>query len=397
MPRAELAETATLAGFLRLYCKMQPSAPRTLLHIAAPGMEGGLETVLLELTSGLSHLGHHVVVACVQEKSGPVSPFLGRAAEQGVTVLQVVVPSRAYLHELRQLGATIDSVKPDVVHTHGYRADLLGGLAARRAGVPWVATAHGFTGGDVKNRFYEWLQRRALRRTEVVIAVSAPLRDQLLRSGVAPHKIHCLLNAWSPKPLLSRTEARRRLGLADGLPVIGWVGRLTAEKGPDVFLDALAALSDRRWRAEVVGDGKERPALEARARELGIADQVSWLGLVPQAASLYPAFDVWVLSSRTEGTPIALFEALSARVPVVATSVGGVPDVVSSAEAILVPSGDPAAIAAGIASVLDDPGAAQIRAEAGYLRLTRRFAVSTWLDAHVRLYRSMTPAVVSEG
>lgn len=345
--------------------------------------------MVLELTGGLHSGGQRIVLAAVQDV-GATAPLLHRVADAGVEVLRLEIPPRAYRLEFRLIQDALATVRPDVIHTHGYRADLIGGLAARSAGVPWVATAHGFTGGDPKNRFYEWLQRRAFRRAEAVVAVSASVRDRIARSGVRSDRIHLLPNAWSPKPIFAREEARRRLGLPDDDPIIGWVGRLTAEKGTDVFLDALAALPDRRWLAAVVGDGKERPALETRARELGIGDRVRWLGLVPQAAALYPAFDVWVLSSRTEGTPIALFEALSARVPIVATAVGGVPDVISPAEAILVPSGKPAAIAAGIQEILVNPEAASIRSEAGLRRLMAAFAPAGWLDAHLRLYRSVS-------
>jgi glycosyltransferase involved in cell wall biosynthesis len=368
---------------------MKPPSTLTLLHIAAPGLEGGLESVLLELTGGLRQLGHAVVLAAVQDAGGPVSPVLRRAADREVEVVRVEVPTRAYATELRRLRAAIDTAVPDVVHTHGYRADLLGGLAARRRGVPWMSTTHGFTGGDLKNRLYEWLQVRALRRADAVIAVSAPIRNRLADAGIAVDRIHLIPNAWTPKPLVPRAEARRRLGIDDGPPVIGWVGRLTAEKGPDVFLEALALLPDRRWRASIVGDGRERTALEARARRLGVADRLRWHGIVPEAAELYPAFDAWVLSSRTEGTPIALFEAMAARVPAVVTAVGGVPAVVSGAEAILVPSERPEMLAEAIGRVLADAAGATSRVEAAYRRLVGEFATPGWLAAHVALYESV--------
>jgi glycosyltransferase involved in cell wall biosynthesis len=368
---------------------MRPPSELTLLHIAAPGLEGGLESVLLELTGGLRQLGYRVVLAAVQDAGGAESPVLRRAADREVEVVRVEVPTRAYATELRRLRAVIYSAAPDVVHTHGYRADLLGGLAARQRGVPWVSTTHGFTGGDLKNRLYEWLQARALRRADAVIAVSDPIRNRLADAGIAVDRIHLIPNAWTPRPLVPRAEARRRLGIDDGPPVIGWVGRLTAEKGADVFLEALALLADRRWLASIIGDGRERSALEARARRLGIADRLHWHGIVPEAAGLYPAFDAWVLSSRTEGTPIALFEAMAARVPAVVTAVGGVPAVVSGVEAILVPSEQPAMLAAAIGRVLTDEGGATARAEAAYRRLVGRYATPGWLAAHVALYDSI--------
>jgi glycosyltransferase involved in cell wall biosynthesis len=119
---------------------------------------------------------------------------------------------------------------------------------------------------------------------------------------------------------------------------------------------------------------------------------VQWHGLVPDAADLYPAFDAWVLSSRTEGTPIALLEAMAARVPVVATAVGGVPDVVGPAEALLVPPEQPRALAAAVASILTDPAQAALRAEAAYQRVTEAYSPGAWLDAHVALYRTLVLA-----
>jgi len=346
--------------------------------------------VLIELTGGLSQLGHRIVLAALQASGAPDSPALDRVTALGVEVVRVRVPSRAYGTEFHRLREVIETFQPDVVQTHGYRADLLGGLAARCAEVPWVSTAHGFTGGDLKNRFYERLQRWSYRRAQAVIAVSAPLRAQLISDGVPPKRAHFLANAWAPKPLLSREAALAKLGLGAAAPVIGWVGRLTREKGADLFLEALALISDQDWCASIVGDGRERQALEAQAERLGIGGRVHWHGLQPGAAALYPAFDVWVLSSRTEGTPIALFEALAARVPVVTTMVGGVPDVVSSAEALLVEQEQPAALAAAIGLVLADPCAAAARAESAYQRLLASFATTPWLDAHVALYRAIS-------
>ena len=305
----------------------------TILHVAAPGVAGGLESVVLELAGGLTNAGHRVALAAVLDPGSENHPVPSRATGLGVEVFPLVVPSRAYLLEFRRIRNVIHEFRPDIVHTHGYRADLIGGLAARRAGVPWVATAHGFAGGGRKNRLYEWLQVRAYRWAQAVIAVSEPIQRRLVKEGVAPDRIHRLRNAWAPKPLLTREMARRRLGIEGVDASIGWVGRLSREKGADVFLDALARLPHRRWTASIIGDGGERHALEAQALALGIADRVRWHGLLTDASELYRAFDVWVLSSRTEGTPIALFEAMSARVPAVVTAVGGVPDVVTQAEA----------------------------------------------------------------
>ncbi|MEO8138310.1 MAG: glycosyltransferase, partial [Gemmatimonadota bacterium] len=204
-------------------------------------------------------------------------------------------------------------------------------------------------------------------------------------------RVALIPNAWAPLlPPLTRAEARVALGLPADAPVLGWVGRLSPEKGADLFLAALARLQRPGVLAAIIGDGRLRPSLEAQARTLGISDRVRWLGLVPDAGRLTAAFDSFVLSSRTEGTPIALLEAMASGTPVVATAVGGVPDIlVGDREAILVPSEDPAALAAALAAVLDDRAAAARRAGAARTRLERDYALGPWLERHRTLYQSI--------
>ena len=263
--------------------------------------------------------------------------------------------------------------------------------AARRAGVPTVTTVHGFTGGDWKNWIYERLQRRALRRFAAVVAVSRPLARDLEREGVPPARLHIVPNAapsHDPAPL-PRDEARARLLVPNGRCHVGWVGRLTREKGADVLLAALPLLADLPLVVSVVGDGRLRPELEHTAVRLGLGDRVRWLGTVPEAGRLFAAFDVFTLSSRTEGTPIVLFEAMAARAPIVASAVGGVPDVVSPQDALLVGADDPAALAQAIRAVHADPAAAAQRARRANERLAREFAPGPWLERYERIYRSV--------
>ena len=360
----------------------------TILHLTAPAAVGGLETVVLDLSEGLEARAHRVVLGAILDSRGAAEGLPRRATALGLEVARVVVPHRAYLREYRALSRLIADVAPDVVHTHGYRADIIGGLAAQRGRIPWIATAHGFVGGGARARVYEWLQVRSFRRATRVVAVSRPVRERLRREGLRDGRTALIINAWTPKTLLDRAEARRLLGISGNGFVVGWVGRLTHEKGADVFLEGLAGIRDRPWSASVIGEGSDRQVLERQAQSLGIADRLRWHGLVPHAAALYSAFDAWVLSSRTEGTPIALFEAMGARVPVIASEVGGVPDVVSPSEALLVQPERPEALAAALLAIIDDPGRAADRATAAYHRLQREFAHERWLDAHVELYRA---------
>src|SRR2546427_3646193 len=197
-------------------------------------------------------------------------------------------------------------------------------------------------------------------------------------------------NAWSPTaPPLDRTAARLVLGLPPDAFVIGWVGRLTFEKGPDVLLDAVRCVSDLPLVVSVVGSGAERSALQARARSLRL-NKVFWHGTLHDAARLFPAFDVFVLSSRTEGTPIVLFEAMASEVPVVATRVGGVPDILSAAEAGLRPPSGPLALAAGLRPVDGEPAPGPALAPRAQVRLERDFSLGPWLARYERIYEQVS-------
>ena len=158
----------------------------SVLHVLAPMREGGLERVVTMMSVGQKASSVHV--AAVVEPSAPnPHPFLVQLEAFGVPVTRIVVGARSYVQEYRALSALVARLQPRVVHTHGYRADVIGGAVARAHRVPTVSTVHGFTGGGIRNRLYEWAQFFALRRADAVIAVSAPLVQRLGENGVPRH------------------------------------------------------------------------------------------------------------------------------------------------------------------------------------------------------------------
>jgi glycosyltransferase involved in cell wall biosynthesis len=361
--------------------------------VLSPGREGGLERVVTMLATGQARRDGGVHVAAVLSPGDEANhPFVERLRAARIPVTPIVVGARGYWREYSALRALARALGPDIVHTHGYRADAIGGMVARFSGIPTVSTVHGFTGGGRRNRMNERVQCMALRYADAVVAVSRPLIDRLAGVGIPRKRIHCVANGFAPStPPLTRDAARDRLGIPRDALVAGWVGRLSSEKGPDVMLDAIAA-TDSAWRLSMLGDGREQHALHAQAAALGISARVTWHGSVADAASLFAAFDAFILSSRTEGTPIALLEAMAVGVPIVATRVGGVPDVVSEAEAMLVSSDHPDAIAAALQAIHRDPSNALRRADAARKRLQSHFGFESWLAAVERVYATAARA-----
>jgi glycosyltransferase involved in cell wall biosynthesis len=359
---------------------------RPVLHVLAPAREGGLERVVQMVAAGQRFDGVHV--ACVLSPAeAPNHPFVRRLTELGVPTTRVIVGGRSYRREFRSLRALITQLNPRVVHTHGYRADLTGGAAARSLAIPTVSTVHGFVGGTLRNRINEAIQCVALRRADGVIAVSSPLVEQLVARRIPKDKIRLVRNGFTvTEPTETRADARRTLGLGSDTKVVGWIGRLSREKGADVMLNAFS-LCDRSLRLSMIGDGPQRKHLLKQAARLGIAERVTWHGAIAKAGTLMPAFDAFVLSSRTEGTPIVLFEAMHAGVPIVATTVGGVSDVVSSDQALLIPPEDPNRLASALGELAINPDIALVRSRSARERLRESFDVTAWLTEMESVYR----------
>lgn len=327
--------------------------------------------------------------------------FLSRV-DDGIQAHPLVIPARRYDQERREIHSILSSNGIRMVHTHGYRADVVGSGAARAARAGTVTTVHGFTGGGLRNRIYEWAQRRAYRKFDAVVAVSRKLSEELRDEGIPEPRLHTIPNSRRPPTkLLDRAEARRALGLPDDGFQVGWIGRLSQEKGPDVLLEALALLKreleGQGFDAAFVGDGRMRKELEEQCGALGLENSVHWLGQVADAAEFFRAFDVVVLSSRTEGTPIVALEAMMAGVPLVATRVGGVPDLMGSGAALLVDPEAPDVLARAIADVYRDPEEARRRSDRARERAREVSAPESWAQEYLQVYRRVHAAREQKG
>ena len=361
----------------------------SVLHILAPGRYGGLESVVSLLAARQCKAGQRVVVAAVIDAPDASTQFIEGLQRQSVPTHVLRVQPRAYLSERATIRALCSELKPEIVHTHGYRADILSCGIGRKLGIRTVTTVHGFTGGSRRLLLYEWAQRRSFRQFDSVVAVSRPLAQQVVRAGVDPGRVSVIPNVSSEVTApLSRVAARRRLGLPNDAFVVGSVGRIVRAKGFDLLIDAL---SRREVPPEtilaVVGDGPEREALEARAASQGVCDRVYWCGRVDDAASLYSAFDVFALASRAEGSPMSVLEAVNARVPVIASAIGGIPDMFEPGEAILVPVGESEGIASAIQRIRIHPDQARVHADRARSRMAQDHSVDAWIENYASIYR----------
>ena len=305
---------------------------------------------------------------------------------------------------LRVVRQLVKDKRPQVVHTHMAKAGTIGRLAvlsATQKNRPLlVHTFHGhvlqgYFDGPQQRAFVE-LERRLARRTDVLVAVSPEVRDELLGLGIGrPDQYRVIPLGLDLAPLLAvgprqggRGDLRSRLGLSGDVFLVGILGRLVAVKDHATLFEAMAAIPEAHLA--VVGDGELRPSLEDLSRQLGIADRIHFTGWWDDIPAALADLDVVALSSRNEGTPVALIEALAAARPVVATDVGGVRHVVEdAATGWLCSPGDPAALAALLRRALVHRDLAANLAQEGRRRVTERFGRARMVADHRALYREL--------
>ncbi len=257
--------------------------------------------------------------------------------------------------------------RPDIVHTHTAKAGAVGRLAAAIAGVPIVVhTFHGHVldgyFSAAKTRAFVEIERLLARRTSRLIAVTPTVRDQILERGIGrPDQFSVVRLGLDLEPFVSYNQhagkLRAELALPADVPLVGIVGRLVPIKAHELFLSAAARVAAAsRAHFVIVGDGYLRPRIEAQAAALGLMPRIHMLGWRADLPAINADLDVATLSSRNEGSPVALIEAMTAERAVVSTRVGGVADVIDDGRTgVLVPSGNAAALGDAILALIGDP------------------------------------------
>ena len=299
------------------------------------------------------------------------TPFVRAAQAQGLPVHVLRAASQYDPRLALALARLVADQGFDIVHSHETKSDAINWLARKRRRYAAMTTLHGWIGNSRKQRTLIWIDRRLVRAFDRVLVVSEKIRGQLLASGMPPGKVTLLHNAIVVERY-QRTGGPSVLGSLVGRPVerpvIATIGRLSAEKGHRDFIAALGIVASRGGRvsAVLVGDGPERSHLEAQVRDLGLADRVHFSGYIPSPERVFEHVDLMVLPSYTEGLPNVALESLVMDVPVLATRVGGTPEVIADGvTGRLVEPGEPGAQAEAILDFLANRDAWQGMARRG--------------------------------
>lgn len=380
----------------------------TVLHVIDSGGIYGAERMLLDLAEQQINTGTRSVVCSLGRASEGVKALERECSARGVPCVRVPIVSGINTRGAEEIVAAADEHGADVLHTHGFKADCLVAVSARsRRRRAAVATLHGWTAHHIRSRLYWYrqLDLLALSRLDAVVAVTQAMIEQHRLAGRLGAKLHVVANgidlhaveqaalgpATSPVEQAALAFCRRR-------PTLGIVGRLSAEKGHAVLLDALhlAHRAGADIGLLVIGAGGLLEDLKAQVERHALGDRVHFSGYIAQPLPLLKACAALVSSSHTEGLPISMLEAMALEIPIVATAVGGVPELLGQGRSgILVGAGDVPALAAALPLVASDPARLRECATRAKKAVRDSYTVTTMAQRYADVYRQARQAFES--
>jgi glycosyltransferase involved in cell wall biosynthesis len=363
-----------------------------VLQLISSGGYYGAENMLLNLAQSQKSIGCDPCLLLFYNVHQPNVALYERARSRGISVRMLRCEGRADLRAIREIREYIRTDQVDLIHTHGYKADLYGYLAARREAKPIVATCHNWVGGTAALGIYNRLDRMALRKFNGVAAVSNAVAAQLRDARIAENKIHTIANGIDidkfcgaePAWFGSSPDAKEK--------TIGIVARLDLQKGFEYLLQAIAGLTSTHpdLRLVIVGEGPDQGAIQSMADRLNLIPRIVFAGQRGDMANVYAGFDVFVLPSLNEGLPMTVLEAMAASRPVIASKVGAIPTVVRDGETgLLVDPKDVVGLRAALDRLLSDPALSSRLATQGHDWVRRHFTSDAMAENYLRMYESV--------
>lgn len=353
-----------------------------VLHVESGRHLYGGACQVLYILEGLARRGVENVLAC--RRGAPVVEF----ARAHARVFEMPMKGDADFSLVFQLKHLIAATRPDIVHLHSRRgADLWGGVAARLAGVPCVLSRR------VDNPEARWVVALKYRLYDHVIAISEGIRRVLLAEGLAPERVSCVRSAMDAAPYLidyDKVAFRAHLGLAPDTLVIGMVAQLIPRKGHRYLLAALEDVLPRHpdLRVLIFGRGPMESELKRIIVDRGLSTHVCMMGFVNNLSEILGCLDLLVHPADMEGLGVSLLQAAAARVPIIASRAGGMPEVVRDGEnGLLIAPGDASALAVAMNRLLDDADLRRRAGEAGRALILREFSTDVMCEGNLAVYR----------
>ena len=373
-----------------------PKRPVRVLELrSVRGTGGGPEKTILLGAAATDPARALVTVCYLRDARDEQFQVDHRAALLGLDYVEVVERHSFDISIPAKLRRLVRDRSIDVIHSHEYKTDALGWIAARQTGAHLVSTAHGWTGHSGRERYlYYPANKRLLARFPLVLAVSSEIRQQLLRHGARSDRVRVLLNGIDhlafTRDGAREAAVRAGLRLAPETPVVGSVGRLEPQKRFDLLMDACAEVRAAMPGLSllIAGEGSERTALERHIAGRGYAGWCRLLGHVDDVVELHHALDVFVQSSIYEGTPNVVLEAMALETAVVATDVGGTSEICRpGVDGLIVPPRNPGALTAAMTEVLTDKAGRRRRVRSARARVESDLSFNTRVRALENIYQ----------
>ena len=366
---------------------------------------GGAEALILPFAQQLVHTRFSLTVCALQSIEG--SEIERQLREQGIEVLHVGARNLRDRAAFERLVALVRERQIALIHAHLTYASIWAALVTRRTGVPSVCSLHVAPSATrqltntVRHRLAtdvrDWIMRFALNRwATMVVTVSAALQDEYVRRGLNRAKTHVVHNGIDVAKFdrtrdTCRMFLREELGISGQGPIVVTVSVLRPAKGIEVLLEAIPRVPDAHFL--IVGDGPKREEWMAAAERLGISSRVHWAGYRPDVASFLAGCDVFAHPSLDDAFPTVLLESLAAGVPIVASRVGGIPEIVDERQTgLLVPAGDPGALATAIRQLVTDDTHVDAMRSAARATAALRFSTDVWVTRLSRIYDEVLSA-----
>ena len=353
----------------------------------------GAEQMIMTLITALDRESFDVRLATLEKKRVSSTAIVAAARAAGFDA--VTLPCRGWLDwgAIQELKSLVEEQRIEILHCHEPKSRLYGAIVSKMTGVPIVATHHNWTGQNLRTRLVELIDAAVLHSCQRVVAVSSSVAESMRPVLISSSRIEVIPNGIDLsvfKDSQQNSELRASLGIPPGVPVIGAVGRLDIQKAHERLIEAARKLTDAGQDAIylIVGEGVERPRLESLARNLGLSDRVLLPGYRSDIKPFLAIMDLFVLPSRREGTPMALLEAMAMRKPVVATAVGGVPDVLTDGiDGIMLPESGVGGLSDALLRLLRDPALALQMARSGRRRVENEFSSRRMASRYEDMYR----------
>jgi succinoglycan biosynthesis protein ExoA len=371
------------------------SNPIRILHLIASNFVGGPEKQILHHALDLQNSDFEVWVGSFRDRPEKAA-ILQQAEESGLRTYESLSSGRFDPRAVFELASFLKRQKIQLLCTHGFKANTVGALAKNVAGVPQIAFCRGWTAETPRVRAYEALERRFLALADRIICVSEAQAEYFSTKHLLQPRIsvvhNAMLDSIDTGAEFDREAAKTELGFSPTTLLIGAVGRLSVEKGQRYLVEAAPGLvrEFKDLKIVLLGEGRERASLESQIKQLSLENVVVLPGFHTNVARWMQAFDVLANCSLTEGIPNAILEALAVGTPVVATAVGGVPELIKDRETgLLVAPGSSEALAHGLAKVLRDSSLASKLGQAGRDWVRTRFSASVQRESLLEAYRQI--------